>query len=177
MEGEKAWFCVRTQPKHEHVAAAYLSKELGLELFVPRIRFKKSTRRGPVWFTEALFPNYLFARFELGAAIGKLHHARGVQGVVHFGNCWPAVPDAVVAELKATVGAEEVHTVAEQFEIGETVTLSGGAFHEITGLVTRVIPSRQRVAVLLEFLGRQTMLEVSVQQVVRENERVRVARG
>jgi len=61
-----AWFCVRSQPKHEHIAAARL-RESGLEVFLPRIRFKKHSVRGPVWVTEALFPNYLFARFDFRA--------------------------------------------------------------------------------------------------------------
>src|ERR1041385_3491088 len=86
-----AWFCIRSQPRHEHIAASHLNKEEGIEIFLPQIRFRRSTRRGPVWSTEALFPNYLFARFELPACARKLHHARGVQGIVHFGNQWPAI--------------------------------------------------------------------------------------
>jgi len=27
------------------------------------LRFRKLTQRGPVWFVEAMFPGYLFARF------------------------------------------------------------------------------------------------------------------
>src|ERR1051326_6145194 len=103
-----AWFCLRTQPKHEHIAAGHLKSEPGIEVYLPRIRFKRSTRRGPVWFTEALFPNYLFARFDLALNLRKRHHIRGVRGVVHFGEHWPAIPDGVIAELRATVGADEV---------------------------------------------------------------------
>lgn len=43
-----AWFCVRARPKHEHIAAARL-REAGLEVFLPRLRFKKGSVRGPVW--------------------------------------------------------------------------------------------------------------------------------
>src|SRR5260370_42339360 len=82
---ESASFCVRTQPKHEHIAAAHLRNEGGIEVYLPRIRFKRSTRQGPVWFTEALFPNYLFARFALKAALRLVQHARGGPGVGHFG--------------------------------------------------------------------------------------------
>src|SRR6266702_8086274 len=99
--GVPAWFCVRTQPKHEHIAAGHLKKEPDIQVFLPRIRFKRSTRRGPVWFTEALFPNYLFARFDLAACLRKLHHLQGVRGVVHFGEQWPTIPDDVIAELRA----------------------------------------------------------------------------
>jgi transcriptional antiterminator RfaH len=147
-----------------------LKKEPGVEIYLPRIRFKRSTRRGPVWFTEALFPSYLFARFDLAASLRKLRLVRGVSGIVHFGEHWPAIPDAVVEELRATVGADEVHVIHTELQPGETVEISGGAFHGLSAVVTRVMPSRQRVAVLLEFLGRQTMAEVAAEAVVRERD-------
>jgi transcriptional antiterminator RfaH len=165
-----AWFCLRTQPKHEHIAAAHLKREPGVEVYLPRIRFKRSTRRGPVWFTEALFPSYLFACFDFAAGFRKLSQVRGVSGIVHFGDQWPTIPDDVIEELRATVGSDEVHVIQNELEPGETVEISGGAFHGLQAVVTRVMPSRDRVAVLLEFLGRQTMVEVPVQAVVREGD-------
>jgi len=165
-----AWFCLRTQAKHEHIAAAHLKKEPGVQIYLPRIRFKRSTRRGPVWFTEALFPGYLFAHFDLTAALRKLSLVRGVSGIVHFGEHWPTVPDAVVEELRATIGADQVHVIREELQPGEPVEISGGAFHGLQAVVTRVMPGRQRVAVLLDFLGRQTTAELPAEAVVRERD-------
>lgn len=164
----QAWFCVRSQPKHEHIAAAFLTSELGLEVYLPRIRFKRATRRGPVWFTEALFPNYLFARLDLSVNLRQLHHGRGVSGVVHFGDQWPVVPEEVIAELRATIGDDQVHLVNNEPQEGETVEIAGGAFHGLKAVVTRVMPGRERVAVLLEFLGRQTAVELPRSLVIRE---------
>src|SRR5258708_33348521 len=59
-----AWFCLRAQPKREHIAAACLRQTCEVEVFCPRLRFRKLTSRGPVWFIEAMFPGYLFARFD-----------------------------------------------------------------------------------------------------------------
>jgi transcriptional antiterminator RfaH len=58
-----------------------------------------------------------------------------------------------------------------ELEPGEEIQISGGAFHGLKAVVTQVIPARQRVAVLMDFLGRQTMVEVDVNSVVRENAR------
>jgi len=164
------WFCIRAQPKHEHIAAGHLRKEAGLEVYLPRIRFRRATREGPVWFTEALFPGYLFARFDLAACLRQVLHARGVASVVHFGHQWPAIPDAVITELRSTIGSDEVHVVPDELRPGETVVISGGAFHDLRDLVTRVMPGRQRVAVLLDFLGRQTAVELDRDTVVREGD-------
>ncbi len=63
---ERAWYCLRSQPKHEHIAAAHLRLLEGVTVFCPRIRFKRATRQGLVWVTEAMFPGYLFARIRAG---------------------------------------------------------------------------------------------------------------
>jgi transcriptional antiterminator RfaH len=172
--GTRGWFCVRSQPKHEHIAAAQL-KEAGIEVFLPRLRFKRPTRRGPVWFIEALFPNYLFAHFDLSEGLRRFHHARGVRGIVHFGDEWPTIPDFVIEELRTTIGNEELHTISEQMRPGEQVQIAGGAFHGLQAVVSRVMPGRQRVAVLLEFLGRQTSVELPNDSLVRAgDERKRI---
>src|SRR5580692_9057764 len=57
-----AWYCARTKPKHEHIAAASLRKNLNLEVFHPRLRIERATKRGVVRISEPLFPCYIFIR-------------------------------------------------------------------------------------------------------------------
>jgi transcriptional antiterminator RfaH len=154
-----AWYCVRSHPKHEHIAAAHLRMS-GLEVYLPRIRFQRATRRGIVWFTEALFPTYFFARFELASWLRQLNHFCGVQDVVHFGNQWPNVPEEVVANLRTLIREDEAHFVQPNLQVGDRVRVAYGAFEGLDAVVTRVMPARQRIAVLLEFLGKQTTLEL-----------------
>jgi transcriptional antiterminator RfaH len=154
------WFCLRTQSKREHIAAEHVRQLPGIETFLPRIRFQRKTSRGPVWFTEALFPGYLFARFDLAEQLRQIHHANGVRGVVHFGDRWPAIADEAIAELRQLAGDEQVCVVNELFSPGEEVEVAAGAFRGWSAVVTRVLPARERVLVLLDFLGRQTCVEV-----------------
>jgi transcriptional antiterminator RfaH len=166
-----AWFCVRTLPKQEHIAAAQLRHESSdVEVFLPRIRYQRTTRRGPAWVTEALFLNYLFARFELMTCLRKVQAARGVRGVVHFGTRWPSISEGAIAELKAAMGTDAVKTLSQEFRPGDEVEIAGGAFFGLQAVVTRVMPGRQRVAVLLEFLGRQTTVELDYGQLARNRE-------
>src|SRR4051812_40533266 len=89
----RAWFCVRSHPKREHIAAAHLGRIDGVEVFSPRLRIKKATRRGPVTFVESLFPNYLFAKFDVRLELQTIRHSPSVSTVVHFGTRLPQIPD------------------------------------------------------------------------------------
>ena len=140
----------------------------GVEVFLPRVRFRRTTRQGLAWVTEALFPNYLFARFDLAACLRQVCSSRGVRGVVHFGDRWPVVPEAVIEELRATLGADAVHVISEELQPGEAVQIADGVFHGLRAVVTRVIFSQERVAVLLEFLGRQTTVELPNEALIRD---------
>ena len=60
----------------------------------PRVRFQRATRRGKVWFTEAMFPNYLFARFAL-RDLRLIKATQGVAGVVHFGSYFASLEEVL----------------------------------------------------------------------------------
>lgn len=159
---ETAWYCVRSQPKHEHIAAANLRRNHGFDVLNPRIRFKRVTARGSVWVTEPVFPGYLFACFNWSQFLRTVVHTNGVSGVVHFGEFWPTIPENAIHELRHLVGEDEVRTIQQTVEVGEEVELSEGAFAGFTGVVTRVMPARDRVAVLMDFFGQQTVVEVGM---------------
>lgn len=161
------WFCLHSQPKREHIAARHVSQLAGVETFLPRIRFRRARRQGPVWVTEALFPNYLFARFSWPTHVRSVRHAPGVSDVVHFGSRWPAIPDEVMQELRARFADDSAYVISNSLAAGDDVEISGGAFHGLAGVITRVMPARERVAVLLEFLGRQTAVEIPTVSVIK----------
>lgn len=160
-----AWYCVRTQPKHEHIAAAQLKQFQDLESFLPRIRYRRPTRLGPAWVTEALFPNYLFVRFDLYPALRRVQNSRGVRGIVHFGTHWPVVPEETIRALRATLGNEDIRVLDSQFQPGDAVEIACGPLGGLQAVVSRVLTNQQRVAVLLDFLGRQISVELAAQQV------------
>ena len=166
LEG-RAWFCLRSQVKHEQVAAAHLERMGEIEVFNPRIRYARSTRQGPVWVTESMFPNYLFARFDWRTSLNRVHFAPGVSEIVHFGTEWPTVPDQVIAELRALVGEGGLQNTERPFRIGDHVRICGGPLHGLEAVITQYMPGQQRVAVLLDFLGRQSMVNVETRSIIR----------
>jgi len=164
-----AWYCVRTQPKHEHIAAATLTQNLGLEVFHPRLRLERATRRGVVRVVEPLFPCYLFVRCSLGERLDEIRFVSGVSSLVHFGQRIPVVPTPVIEELRQCFEAEEPMSVEDRLYPGAEVTVAEGAFLGFSGIVVRLLPARQRVQILLEFLGRTTIAEVDRKSLTTEN--------
>ena len=165
---ESAWYCVQAQPKHEHIAAASLRAIDGVEPFCPRLRYRKSTRRGPVWFVEAMFPGYLFARFDFPAFHRIVRHAHGVSTIVHFGTRVPNLDDTLVFSLREQCAGSVGDTIVidPELEPGNVVKVAAGSFLGFETIVTRVIPARERVCVLLDFLGQQIEAELSRRDVV-----------
>ena len=163
----EGWYCVQARPKHEHVAASSLRVIDGVKTFCPRIRYRKPTRRGPVWFIEAAFPGYLFARFDFCALHRQIRHANGVTTIVHFGDLCPTVNDLLIETIRShfSHADQEVIVIEPKYEIGNNVKLASGAFAGLEAVITRVVPAKERVLVLLEFLGRQVEAEVSGREV------------
>ncbi|WP_193210799.1 transcription termination/antitermination protein NusG [Luteolibacter marinus] len=162
---EAAWYCVKTQTKRESIAAAHLRGLEGVEVFCPMLRYRKATRRGKVWWVEALFPAYVLARFRLETEERAVMYCQGVRGLVRFGDRVPAVPDDFVEVLRQEVakqGGDEVLTVGPKIVEGEEVELAHGPLGGVRATVVEVLPARERVKVLLEFLGREQVIEVDL---------------
>jgi transcriptional antiterminator RfaH len=163
------WYCARTQPKHEHIAAASLTRRLGLEVFHPRLRLERATRRGVVKIVEPLFPCYIFVRCELGRLVEEVRYVNGISSLVHFNQQIPSVPDQVIDELRQCFEAEEPMNVEDRLFPGAEVTVSEGVFLGARGVVVKLMPAKQRVQILLDFLGRTTLAELDRRVLSLEN--------
>ena len=163
---EPIWFCLKAQPKREHLAATALRRQFGVECFSPRLRFRKMTQRGPVWFVEAMFPGYLFAKFVYSKQHRAVESSHGIRGIVRFGDRLATLPENIVVGLQSRVGAEEVVTVDSSIKIGQPVQITEGPFQGLEVVVTHLLPAKERIRVLFEFLGRSIEMEISTGKVL-----------
>ena len=166
---ERAWFCVRSHPKREHIAAAHLRMLPEIEVFCPRLRIRKATRRGVVTFVECLFPNYFFAKFDAKSLLDKVKHSPSVSTIVHFGNRIPTISDEVIAELSSAFPENEILDCDRHVEAGDDVTIGEGPLMGMKATVLRVMNPYQRVEVLLYLLGRATPVIVNPSVLVLED--------
>ncbi|HSU86552.1 MAG TPA: transcription termination/antitermination NusG family protein [Chthoniobacterales bacterium] len=165
------WYCLHTAPKQENKVAQVLQRELSLAVFAPRIRFRRMRAGQPLWATEALFPGYLFAQFEYFERRRQINALPGVTSIVHFGERVSPIDDAVMADLRALVQDNETVEVTADPQPGSEVVITSGSLSGLRVLVTRVIPARQRIAILLELLGSQREVEIERDRVLPVNPR------
>jgi transcriptional antiterminator RfaH len=164
---EPAWYCVKTQPKREHIAAEHLRELDGIDVFCPRIRYRKATRRGKIWWVEPLFPGYVMVRFRLSEMERAVTFSTGVSGLVRFGREIPTIADSIVESLRdevrsrsSTGSSQDAMEVSPVLEIGEEVEIASGPFQGMRGPVIDVTSATDRVKILLEFLGQKQAVDV-----------------
>ena len=147
------WYCVRARPKKERMAAETLSSQHGLEVFCPQIRFQRRTVRGPVWFQEAMFPGYLFARFDLFEMKRAVSYSAGILNIPMFGGRIVPVPDSVIESLQSDLDEESVAEAVEPLEVGDETLIAEGSMQGLRVKVIKLMPAQQRVGVLMELMG------------------------
>lgn len=154
------WYCVRAHVKREAVAAKHLVQQTGVEVYAPRVRFRKATRRGPVWFEEAMFPGYLFARFDLETQGKAVLYTTGVTGLVRFAGRAAPLDESILSGLKEAMQGRDVRVFEETLKPGDQTVVLDGPFQGLTVVVRQVLPASDRVRVLVEFLGQSTLMEI-----------------
>jgi transcriptional antiterminator RfaH len=160
------WFCLRSQAKREHIAAANLRDRVEVEVFAPRIRAMHSTRHGIVVnATEALFPGYLFARFAYPDQVRHVLSTNGVTGVVAFGGQPPPIADHVIDCLRHEIVHAERSPVAPVLEEGAWVRILSGCFRFLEGRVIQFDPRTERVRLLLTLLGSEVQVSLTSDRV------------
>lgn len=153
------WRVVRARPKGEHLAAQHL-RAAGYEAFSPRVRHQKKTTRGRIWFTEAMFPGYLFCRYSVRENLRHVISTPFVSSALTFMHDAGAVADELITDLRAEFDEKETLTVHTEIQPGENVDIVDGPMRGLTATVAKVLPGRDRVRILLEFIGGLQEIEV-----------------
>lgn len=162
-----AWYCVRTQTKREHLAAKSLKQLDGIEAFCPRLKYRKATRRGKVWWVEAMFPGYIFAFFSRKESERMVVHTPGVMKLLKFGDFVPEIQATFIAELIRQMheqDTDEADTLTLQPTVkeGDEVEIAHGAMQGLQGKVIEVLASSERVKLLVEFLGNDHLVDADL---------------
>jgi transcriptional antiterminator RfaH len=119
-----------------------------------------------VWFVEAMFPGYIFARFNYSTQRRAVESSHGIRGIVRFGDHLATLPEETITVLRSHAGVDEVVTIDSSLKIGQPVHIIEGPFRGLEVVITQVLPAKERIRVLLDFLGRSIEIDVSSAKVL-----------
>ena len=137
-----------------------------MPVFFPKLRLEKLTRRGLVRVVEPLFPCYIFLHCVVEEQINEIQHVSGISRLVRFGHGFPQIADAIIEELQACFRQDDLIDVERRLAPGDEVTVATGAFAGMSAQVLKNLPAKKRVQILLDILGRLTMVEVGSEAVM-----------
>jgi len=153
------WYVIQTKPKKEEGAKLYLSTK-GVEVFSPLIE-TFVPRNGKInKELKSLFPNYIFAKFELEKNYPLVRWARGVKKILGFGGYPVPISEEVIELIKKRTDENGIVTKTHHFVANDVVRIKTGPLRELCGIFDRWVSDSERVRVLLNLIGYQPAVEI-----------------
>jgi transcriptional antiterminator RfaH len=163
---EDRWFVVQTQPNAEAKAVVHLNRQ-GFATYLPRYLKRRRHARRVDTVAAPLFPRYLFVEIDIAVQRWRsIYSTVGVSQLISNGDSPAAVPDDVVATLKAREDANGLIKLDQRpnLRLGDKIRIMDGVFCDCLGLYDGM-PDSDRVAILLDLLGRKVRVLVDADSV------------
>lgn len=156
---EISWYLVYTKPRQEAVSKTHLERQ-NFRVLLPLIEQYRRQRQRYQCVIEPLFPRYLFLGLFSGSSLATVRSTRGVAGLVSFGGIPARIPASLVRAVEAR-GDERgvICAIQPAFQPGDRVRLVEGPMAGYDAIF-QAQTGTERVAVLLEVVGRPVRVEV-----------------
>ena len=163
---EHRWYVVQSQPNAELKAVAHLNRQ-GFVTYLPRYLKRRHHARRVDIVAAPLFPRYLFVAIDMTAMRWRsIYSTVGVSRMVCNGDLPTPIPNQIVTTLKAREDASGLVRLEHQpsFRAGDKIRVLDGVFADCFALYEGMKDS-DRVAILLDLLGRKVRVMVNVESV------------
>jgi transcriptional antiterminator RfaH len=157
IEAGLRWYALRTKVNRERDVGRRLT-DLGLEVFLPWMRARRRIGSRFQWVLAPLFPGYVFCRLDMVMSGKAARYSPGVKDFLTFGARIAEVGEDIIQTLRERCpgGIAQIDPVSAK--PGDTVRINEGPFSGLEAIFEQFLKGSERVAVLLEILGRQTRL-------------------
>jgi transcription antitermination factor NusG len=109
---------------------------------------------------KALFPGYIFGKFDLEQNYPLVRWGKGVKCVLGFGGYPTPVSEEVVEIIKERTDAQGVVRVKQGFKPNDVVRIKTGPLKDLLGIFERWVSDNERVRILLNLIGYQPAVEM-----------------
>jgi transcription antitermination factor NusG len=126
------------------------------DFYLPKITIKKINTTSKV---EVLFPGYIFVNTSL-ENYSALKYTIGIKNIIKFGDNISRLSSDEIEVMQMAEETSKIDPVASQIEIGQEAMISKGS---LKGSMVKIcsFPSKQRVGILLTFLGSVRRVTIS----------------
>ena len=169
MADNAKWYVAHTYSGYENTVVASIEKavenrgmhELIHEVNIPMETVTEITDNGPKTVERKVFPGYVLVKMVMTDETWHLvRNVRGVTGFVGSGN--KAIP--LTDEEIAALGVEKREIVVG-YQVGDSVKITDGALESFLGTVEEIDLDRSKVRVVVSMFGRETPVELELDQV------------
>jgi transcriptional antiterminator RfaH len=145
----RVWAVLASKPRKEQPAMVFLGEE-GFEAYCPRVK-NRYTGSSP----QPLFPGYLFVLLSPQVELAKVRYFPWILKPLIFGGQLACVEPVLIERWRSREGGRGYlrPEAPPPFQVGQRVRFQAGVFAGMEGTVLEAMPSKDRVRLLLEYLG------------------------
>jgi transcription antitermination factor NusG len=153
------WYALQVNARKESVIASIIEGR-GIECFLPRYKSLRKWSDRTKEIQQALFPGYLFCRFDYADRQPVVTTA-GVMQIVGNGRTAVPIPDSEMVSLQLAVNSGVRSLPWPYLRVGEMVRVSYGQLSGLQGLLVN-FKGNHRVVLSVTLLQRSLALEVDL---------------
>ena len=170
MSDSAKWYVIHTYSGYENAVKTSIEKFVTgrnmedkiLRIEIPLETVTEVTESGSTKEVERkVFPGYVLIKMVMTDDTWHLvRNVRGVTGFVGSAN----KPILLTEEEVLAMGMEK-HEIVVRYQVGDHVRIVDGPLSSFTGVVEEIEPEKNRVSVMVSMFGRETPVELELDQV------------
>ena len=170
MSDDAKWYVIHTYSGYENAVKTSIEKfvtgrgmeDMILRMEIPMETVTEVTDSGATKQVERkVFPGYVLVKMVMPDETWQLvRNVRGVTGFVGSAN----KPIPLTEEEVLAMGMEK-HEIVVQYQVGDHVKIVDGPLASFTGVVEEIEPEKNRVSVMVSMFGRETPVDLELDQV------------
>ena len=174
MSDSAKWYVIHTYSGYENAVKTSIEKfvtgrgmeDMILRMEIPMETVTEVTDSGATKEVERkVFPGYLLIKMVM--TDDTWHLVRNVRGVTGFvGSANKPIP---LSEEEVLAMGMEKHEIVVRYSVGDHVRIMDGPLASFTGVVEEIEPEKNRVSVIVSMFGRETPVDLELDQVEVQN--------
>lgn len=174
MSDSAKWYVIHTYSGYENAVKTSIEKFVTgrsmedkiLRMEIPMETVTEVTDSGATKEVERkVFPGYVLIKMVM--TDDTWHLVRNVRGVTGFvGSANKPIP---LTEEEVLAMGMEKHEIVVKYNVGDHVRIVDGPLASFTGVVEEIEPEKNRVSVMVSMFGRETPVDLELDQVEVQN--------